>query len=101
MFVLKMKIIEAWKSWYLPNATSDEIGQQGGKQPGGEGDNKQQQNKQCTKQTKTTKQTKKQNPTRQNTTVDQQSHQLSDKPDNSENHRKNCECCPMSLLIVR
>ena len=34
-----MKIFQVWKSWYLPNATTDEIGQQGGTQSGGEGDN--------------------------------------------------------------
>ena len=34
-----MKMVQVWESRYLPNATTDEIGQQGGNQSGGEGDN--------------------------------------------------------------
>ena len=36
---LKMNIVQVRESRYLPNATTDEIGQQGGNQSGGEGDN--------------------------------------------------------------
>ena len=34
----KDESLKAWSSWHLPNETSDEVGQRGGDQHGGEGD---------------------------------------------------------------